>query len=40
MRVNINLLLFKFYGMNKLGYDFNLDQSLDRKFFKNIDGKK
>jgi Zn-dependent peptidase ImmA (M78 family) len=40
MGVNVNLLLFKFYGMNKLGYDFNLDRSLDRKFFKDIDGKK
>ena len=40
MKVNINLLLFKFYGMNKLGYDFNLDRCLDRKFFKEIDGKK
>ena len=40
MKVNINLLLFKFYGMNKLGYDFNLDQCINRKFFKDIDGTK
>ena len=39
MNVNVNMLLFKFYGMNSLGYDFNLFQSPDRKFFKNIDGK-
>lgn len=38
MNVNINLLLFKFYGMNRLGHNFHLSQSLDMKFFKDIDG--
>ncbi|NLW53132.1 MAG: ImmA/IrrE family metallo-endopeptidase [Tissierellia bacterium] len=38
--VNINLLLYKISEMNRRGKSYNMTNTIDNKFFKNIDVKK